>query len=314
MPDPYRTARRRLHALGRDRVSGAAQLADRAAAILLAFLRRTPASAVNTAGQLARLAEALGRAQPAMAPVLKLAHLAATAAREKGLPAQAGLRELRGVLTGFRRDLRSAQQRIARRFAARLPRRAVVLTYSYSSTVLAALRAARPKLTCVICSEGQPMLEGRRLATELARAGIRVVLVGDAALPGRVQEADAVVVGADAVFLDPAGSGAGAYVNKIGTGVLQAAARAARKPFYVLADTSKILPRPLARKYCIEEKRAAELWRRAPRGVRVENRYFERVPFARGVVVLTERGPLATTGRRRPSRRRTVQTGKRRRL
>lgn len=308
MPDPYRTARRQLRALGRDPRSGAAELADRAAAILLAFLRRTPASAVNTAEQLARLAEALGRAQPAMAPVLKLAHLAATAARENRL------RELRPVLRRFRHDLRSAQQRIARRFAAQLPRRAVVLTYSYSSTVLAALRAARPKLTCVICSEGRPMLEGRRLATELARAGIRVVLVGDAALPGRVQEADAVVVGADAVFLDPAGSGAGAYVNKIGTRILQEQSRRAGKPFYVLADTSKILPRQAAQDYRIEEKPAAELWAGAPRGVRVENRYFERVPFTRGVVVLTERGPLATTGRRRPSRRRTVQTGKRRRL
>lgn len=303
-----RTLRKQTRALARAPRSGAAELADRAAAILLAFLRRTPASAVNAAEQFARLAEALGRAQPAMAPVLKLAHLAATAAREKRL------RELRGVLTGFRRDLRSAQQRIARRFAAQLPRRAVVLTYSYSSTVLAALRTARPKLARVICSEGRPMLEGRRLARELAAAGIRVTLVVDAALPARVREADAVIVGADAVFLDPAGSGAGAYVNKIGTGVLQAAARAARKPFYVLADTSKILPRQAAQDYGIEEKPAAELWAGAPRGVRVENRYFERVPFARGVVLLTERGPLATTGRRRPSRRRTVQTGKRRRL
>lgn len=113
------------------------------------------------------------------------------------------------------------------------------------------------------------------------------MLVADAALPGRVREADVVVVvvGADAVFPP-------AYANKIGTEVLQRAALAARKPFYVLADTSKILSARLARFYRIEEKPTAELWRQPPRRVRVENRYFERIPLARGVVLLTERGPL----------------------
>ncbi|MBI4461881.1 MAG: hypothetical protein HY653_03150, partial [Acidobacteria bacterium] len=228
-----------------------------------------------------QLARATRQAQPSMAPMLNLADLVERVSAQP----RASPQSLARAFQGFRRQLREANAQIARRFAARLRRRSVVLTYSYSSTVLAAVLAARRKITRVICSEGRPQLEGRRLAAKLARKGIPVVLVADAALPSRVREADVVVMGADAVFPP-------AYANKIGTEVLQRAALAARKPFYVLADTSKILSARLARFYRIEKKPAAELWQGAPRRVRVVNRYFERIPFARGVMLLTERGPL----------------------
>ncbi|MFQ5817592.1 MAG: hypothetical protein ACE5H2_06520 [Terriglobia bacterium] len=307
MAEAFHSARKRIHALGRDHRSGAAEIAERAAAALLDFIRR---SQRPEARQLAILAEATLRAQPAMAPVINLANRVACAA-EQGVSPRELQKALAPKLRGFRRALRHSNRKIARQFARRLRPRAVVLTYSYSSTVLAALLAARGKLARVVCSEGRPQLEGRRLAEKLARAGIPVVLVADAALPARVREADAVVVGADAILPGPAAGGAGAYVNKIGTRVLQDAARAARKPFYVLADTTKILPSRMpgyracgmARLYrpeaSGEEKPAAELWRGAPRGVRVENRYFERIPLRREVRLLTERGPLTAAALRR---------------
>lgn len=287
MAKAFHTAVQEIRALARDRRSGAAELAERAAAALLRFLR---AQGSVTREQLAMLAEALLRAQPSMAPLLNLSHLVAQAAKRDASP-----QELQRAVGQFRRGRREANQKIARRFAARLRRRSVVLTYSYSSTVLAALVAARRKIKRVVCSEARPMLEGRRLAAKLAAAGIPAVLVADAALPGKIAEADMVVVGADAILPGPAAGGAGAYVNKIGTRVLQAEARRADKPFYVLADSSKILSPRLVRFYRVEEKPAAELWRRAPQGVQVENRYFERIPLRRGVVVLTEKQRVQST-------------------
>jgi len=94
-------------------------------------------------------------------------------------------------------------------------------------------------------------------------------VVADAALPGKVREADAVVVGADAI-------GRGSYVNKIGTRVLQREALALGKPFYVLTDNSKILSPA-----------------RSCRGAKFVSRYFERIPFERGVTLLTERGAVS---------------------
>jgi translation initiation factor eIF-2B subunit delta len=288
----FRIAREEIRALGRDHRSGAAEIADRAAAALIEFLKHSGPASGPLAEQLGELAEAIRQAQPSMAPLLNLGHRVAQAAAQ----GRVSRRQLLRALKRFRQQLRRAKRQIARGLAARLPRQSVALTYSYSSTVLAALLAARSKLARVICSESRPLLEGRRLAEKLGRAGIRVGLVADAALPARVQEADAVVVGADAVFAE-------GYVNKIGTRVLQEQARVARKPFYVLADTSKILPRAAVARYRIEDKPARELWQGAPRGVRVESRTFERVPWSRsfgtGVVLLTERGPMSRVSLRR---------------
>lgn len=288
----FRIAREGIRALARDHRSGAAEIADRAAAALVEFLKHSGPASGPLAEQLGELAEAIRQAQPSMAPLLNLGHRVAQAAAQ----GRVSQRQLLRALERFRQQLRRAKRQIARRLAARLRPRSVVLTYSYSSTVLAALLAVRSRLARVICSESRPLLEGRRLAEKLGRAGIQVVLVADAALPARVREADAVVVGADAVFAE-------GYVNKIGTRVLEEQARAARKPFYVLADTSKILPSGVATPYRIEDKPARELWPRAPRGVRVESRYFERVPWSRsfgtGVVLLTQRGPMSARNLRR---------------
>lgn len=283
MTEALREALADIRAIARDRRSGAAELADRAATALLRFVRMRPARPEH----LAALAAALLRAQPSMAPLLNLAGLVQRAVEQKPSSPQQLQRALIAKLRTFRQQLDRANRQIARQFAARLRPGAVVLTYSYSSTVLAALVAASRMpgrraigIMRVICSEGRPQLEGRRLAARLARAGIPVFLVADASLPTHLEEADVVVVGADAILPSPAGRrGAGAYVNKIGTRVLQEQSRRAGKPFYVLADTSKILP--------------DELWA----FYRLKKGLFERIPLRRGVVVLTERGPLARADR-----------------
>jgi translation initiation factor 2B subunit (eIF-2B alpha/beta/delta family) len=284
MADPLKAALRGLRALAADHRSGAAEIADRAAVLLAEFCRDEPAGDPRLSYALGELADTTLRVHPSLAPLLRLANVVQLAA-ERG---QRPLPKLRAALGQFRRQRQAAALAIARQFAARLRRRATILTYSHSSTVLAALSAARERVARVLVSEARPMLEGRLLAGRLAALGVPVTLVADAALPAQVAAADLLVVGADAVL-------ASGYINKVGTRLLQDEAGRAGKPFLILADTAKFLPPALAALHRIEEEPAAELWREAPAGVAIVNRYFETIPYERPAVLVTERGVLSPT-------------------
>lgn len=287
-----------LRALGEDRRSGAAEIADRAAALLEGFCRGQSRNVGNDPRlpyALGALAETTLGAHPSMAPLLNLANRVQLAAElnNQALPA------LHRSLTSFRQERRRAAAALARRFARQVRPGATVVTYSYSSTVVAALAAARTRLGRVIVSEGRPGYEGRVVAERLARLDLDVTLVTDAALAEQVEVADLVVVGADAVL-------AGAYVNKIGTRLLQEQARRRRRPFFVLADTNKFLPAALAAFHRLEEFPARELWRDAPAGVQLLHPLFEVIPLERHVRLLTERGVLTPAQVRASLRRQPV--------
>jgi len=271
-----------LRALGSDHLSGAAEVADRAVALLESYCREERPDDPRVPYALGELAETALSVQPSMAPMLNLANRIQLAAERNARP----LRSLERELMKLRRKQKQAPRRIARLFAVRLGRaRATVLTYSYSSTVLTALNAVRRRVARVLLSEGRPMYEGRLMAERLSAQGIPVTLFLDAALPAHVKSADAVVVGADAVL-------AGRYFTKVGTGLFQAEARRARKPFFVLADTSKFLPAALETFHRVEERPGEEVWRDAPAGITRVNRNFEPIRLDRSVTLLAECGEM----------------------
>lgn len=190
-----------LEELVEDRTSGAAELARRAATILGA----TPRDDVPD------IVEAVLRAHPSMAPLWRLATEVLTATDQGEAAAR------------FVARLAADEAATAATAAALLPDR--VLTHSYSSTVLAALRLRRP--ATVRCTISLPGGEGRLMADAIG-PGAEVV-PDEAAL-----DADAVVVGADAVTPT-------AVVNKVKTrGLAEAAARTG-VPIYVLAGGTKLV-------------------------------------------------------------------------
>jgi len=300
-----RTLRRELDAIGRDTRSGAAELTLRGVTALQAWLKRRGPPHQT---ELLEVAYALLHAQPSMAPLLRLANQAALAA-----DAPDPRRSLARSLGEFRSLVRTAPRRIARQFAQALrPGIGVVATYSYSSTVLHALQHSRKRIVRVLCSESRPGNEGHVTARQLARTGIEVVLMTDAALLSQLPRADLFLSGADAV--EHFG-----FVNKVGTEALVMRARRAHIPVWVLADTSKLLPvgakwdrhlRPRrtslglglgrtclsfrgdspprrARRSC---QPGHEVWPGAPEGVEILNPYFEPVEFFPGLRLLTEKG------------------------
>jgi len=207
---------RRIRAFERDRQSGAAELAREAVAILEA----AQAAGVSVR-ELRQIRNRLAAAHPTMAAVWNAAH--APNPREF----------LKSIAYGWQQAARNARRAI--------PGRGRVVTLSYSSTVLAALARRRGP---VIVAHSLPGGEGVRMARALRRHGTRATVVPDATVAAWITVADAVVFGADAVTRR-------GVINKVGSRLLALAAKAERRPCYVVTDTSKFTlpasPFPLPR-------------------------------------------------------------------
>ena len=113
-----------------------------------------------------------------------------------------------------------------------------VLTYSYSTIVMKALKLAKDKEKNirVYVPESRPGLEGLNTARELERYGIPVTLFVDSATRYFMKEVNKVLIGAEAIAAN------GAIVSKVGTSLVALAAHEARVNVFVLAPTLKFSP------------------------------------------------------------------------
>jgi translation initiation factor eIF-2B subunit delta len=265
-----------LQEIREDNRSGAAQLAQKGARLLLAVLTE------GTIEEVRALGKALVDAQPSMAPMVNLvnrlfeaidAREDPRAIREKGVAA----------VQGFLDNLITGPERITAHALPLLKGKRRVMTLSYSSTIMEVLGQAQGLE--VICPESRPLLEGLRTARELGAQGVRVWIVVDSAAPSLMSECDAVIVGADAIAPD-------GVVNKIGTYALALAARERKVPFYVLAGTEKFLPSPFSQVLRIEEKDPKEVTQEAIPNSVVENRYFDITPLDLITGVATQEGVI----------------------
>ena len=185
--------------------SGAAQVARKAAAALMRLPRERVREAV----------EVLLRGHPTMAPLWRLASDVLAASD----PAEAA----RSFVAQLEEDGQAAAT-----VASQLPDR--VLTLSYSSTVVAAIRLRRPLQT--VCMRSEPGGEGWRVAEQTRDVTTPILMEDDEALE-RVP-ADAVLVGADAVTPD-------GVVNKVKTRALAEAAEAKGIRRYTVSGAMKFV-------------------------------------------------------------------------
>lgn len=230
-------------------------------------------------------ASALALAQPLMAPLANLASAAVTAAAanpDKAIQAAAKAAEI------FIHKTAQAQAAAQERAAELIEDGTTILTHSRSSTALNAfIQAHRAgRRFDVIATESRPMYEGRALAESLAREGVVVTLIADAAAAFVMNRVDMALMGADKVTPSH-------LVNKIGTRMITLAARERSLPVYTISDTSKFINAPESFLAAEEERSAEELWRDAPSGIAISNRYFELVPLDYFIAIITEDGPLA---------------------
>lgn len=249
--------------LAGDRTSSATVLASRAETLLRAA-RGQGSAALRAA------AREVCAAQPSMASLWNLAAAALDPNPE--------------YFERLAERARRAPGAVAREVTARLAgdvRR--VLTCSRSAVVEACIRALHVP---VVCAESRPGLEGRTLAATLARDGLDVTVVADAAIASDFREGDVVLVGSDAVAADW-------FINKTGTGQLCAAAELAGITAYVVAGRDKCMAPRLAALLHPGHDDPSSLWSDPPPGVVVSNPLFERVALNRVAGVITDAGLLA---------------------
>jgi translation initiation factor 2B subunit (eIF-2B alpha/beta/delta family) len=188
---------------------------------------------------------------------------------------------------------RSSQQavsEIARRAARLLGPNKTLMTHSLSSTVVAACRELQGRGLRVIVTESRPLAEGRRLAEMLAAWRVPTTYLTDAQMGLWVQQADAVVVGADSVLAD------GAVVNKVGTYPLALVARDRSVPFFVCCESFKFRCEKTDA-IALEEMDTAELGFDPPAGVALRNCYFEVTPARLVTGWITENGLIRSWGK-----------------
>lgn len=199
--------------------------------------------------------------------------------------------------------MEAAKKKIVEVGVKRIASGMTVFTHCHSSTVTAILLGAwkKGRRFRVINTETRPNYQGRITAVELARAGIPVTHIVDSAARRFMNQADLVLVGADAVTAE------GSLVNKIGTSQIAAIAHEARTEFAVACETFKFDPLTLGgAPEPIEERKPSEVWERPPRGVKIANPAFDVTPAEHISYIITEDGVIAPQEAARIMRERGV--------
>ena len=266
---------------GRDRHSGASELADAARETVERSACEHRAGPAELSANLVGSARAIGRVRPSMTAMAnamaRLVEELSGSTRRDGARIVQAARKGRTREAGARHDASARLNAHAERLL-----HGTVVTLSYSSTVAAALVHCRERVHRVVVGEGRPGFEGRKMAERLAAQGIDVTLVTDAGAASSIARADSVAVGADTI------TATGDVVNKAGTYPLALAAKDQKKPLYVLADTLKISPH--RKPPHLEVMPPGELWPGAPDGVTPDNRYFDVTPARLATAYVTEDG------------------------
>ena len=258
---------RALDEIASDNTSGAAEILRRAAAL---YSQLGSTSAQDT---IESLSIELARAQPRMSPLIRMANEVMKSSPDAAAP--------------FVEEAARAASSAASQAASLIDEGARVLTHSRSSTVLEAFAQARRagKSFSIVATESRPLFEGRTLAEALAKEGVPVTLIIDAAAAVAIEEVDLVLTGADAIT--PV-----SVINKVGTRMIALAAREKGIRVFSVCDTSKFICED-----CLapeQEHPTSELWRDAPAEVIITNKYFESTPLAWFTGIVTEHGVLSS--------------------
>ncbi len=155
-------------------------------------------------------------------------------ARNRGF--QSAAEEIPTIVKSIKEKVELVKKSIAAHGSKRIVDGDVVLTHSYSSTVIELFREAlkRGIKFSVVVTESRPVGEGRLTASIVSRMGLDTTLIVDSAVRFVMKRVSKVFVGADAVAAN------GAVVNKVGTSAIALAAKEARVRTYVAAGTYKM--------------------------------------------------------------------------
>ncbi|OYT49045.1 MAG: initiation factor 2B [Desulfurococcales archaeon ex4484_42] len=154
-------------------------------------------------------------------------------ARCKGL--DEALSNVKGIVQSIKEGIDKEVALIALIGSRRIIDGDVILTHSFSKTLIEVFRRARDEgiKFSVYVTESRPIGEGLITASTLAKLRIKTTLIIDSAVRYVMKRVTKVFIGADAIATN------GAVVNKIGTSAIALAAKESRVRVYVTASTRK---------------------------------------------------------------------------
>jgi ribose 1,5-bisphosphate isomerase len=134
-------------------------------------------------------------------------------------------------------------------------------------------------------TETRPLYQGRKTAKECSKMGIPVKIYVDSAARYALKKVDLMLIGADAITSE------GKIINKIGSEMFAEIANKFDIPVYVCTDSWKF---DAATVYGYEEeietRRTSEVWRRQPKGIKIDNHAFEKVDTDLVTGIISELG------------------------
>lgn len=159
----------------------------------------------------------------------------------------------------------------------------VIFTHCHSTNVINALIYAhkKGKKFQVYNTETRPLYQGRITSRQLKKAGIKVTQFVDSAGRIAINQADLVFFGADAILKS-------GVINKIGSGMFAEIAYDKKIPVYIIADSWKYTG-----KVKIEERSFKEVWKLAPRHIKIKNPAFELIGKKYIKAIISELGILS---------------------
>lgn len=193
----------------------------------------------------------------------------------------------------FIRDSKEALGRIAEIGARHIPDGATLMTHCNSQAAIGCIIEAhrQGKEIEVFATEVRPRNQGLLTIRALNDAGINTNYIVDSAARSFMKKIDLLVIGTDAVTVN------GAVVNKIGTSQIALAAKEARTPVMVAAETFKFAPRTIAGELIeIEERDTSEVLDKdiaeELENVTIRNPAFDVTPADFIDMIVTEKGAI----------------------
>jgi translation initiation factor 2B subunit (eIF-2B alpha/beta/delta family) len=165
----------------------------------------------------------------------------------------------------------------------------VIFTHCHSLTIIKALVYAKNKHKRfeVYNTETRPLYQGRKTARELKKAGIKVTIFTDSALgialskEQGTKKPNLILLGADAITKK-------GVINKTGSEVIAQIAKLNKIPVYILTDSLKYS----RKKTKIEQRDFEEVWKQAPKNIKVKNPAFEFIKKKYITGIISELGTL----------------------
>ncbi|RLG21440.1 hypothetical protein DRN74_02665 [Candidatus Micrarchaeota archaeon] len=184
--------------------------------------------------------------------------------------------------------IKEAKRKAVINCASKIPDKSSIMTHCHSSLVVESIIEAKRigKKPNVIVTETRPLYQGRITAKELASEGIPVKFIIDSAAMEFMAEVDFFLMGGDVITAN------NCIMNKIGTAMMAKIAHDYGKKVGAVVELLKIDASKSKRDIKIEQRKASEVWRNAPKKIKIMNPAFDLTPAKFIDFVSTELGNL----------------------